>query len=48
MTLFGEYLDERVLADARRIAAAAQPVLPVGSSPTVEPAASPCAAGPGR
>jgi NAD-dependent deacetylase len=43
VVLFGEHLDERILADARRIVAASQLMLAVGSSLQVEPAASLCA-----
>ncbi|MFJ8579786.1 SIR2 family NAD-dependent protein deacylase [Micromonospora sp. NPDC093277] len=43
VVLFGEYLDDPVLDHARRIAAASQLLLAVGSSLRVEPAASLCA-----
>ncbi|WP_319462036.1 Sir2 family NAD-dependent protein deacetylase [Micromonospora sp. RTP1Z1] len=43
VVLFGEYLDDRVLSQARQIAAASQLLLAVGSSLLVEPAASLCA-----
>ncbi|GIG87450.1 SIR2 family NAD-dependent protein deacylase [Plantactinospora endophytica] len=42
VVLFGQYLDEDVLDQARRIAAASQLLLAVGSSLLVEPAASLC------
>ncbi|MEU8264893.1 Sir2 family NAD-dependent protein deacetylase [Micromonospora sp. NPDC048999] len=42
VVLFGEYLDDLVLDHARRIAAAAQLLVAVGSSLRVEPAASLC------
>ncbi|MEV4316828.1 Sir2 family NAD-dependent protein deacetylase [Actinocrispum sp. NPDC049592] len=42
VVLFGEYLDEVVLSQARAVAAASQLFLAVGSSLQVEPAASLC------